>query len=125
METADERLKILQMLDDGKISAEEATSLLRALGGGRRAAQTAPNLDGSARYLRVQVTDLGSGESKVNVTLPIGLVKAGLRMAERFAPDFGELDMDELGEMITSGVTGKIVEVVDQEDNERVDIYVE
>ena len=125
METLDERLKILQMLDDGKISAEEATSLLRALAGGSRSATKGPGPVGASRYLRVQVTDLGSGESKVNVTLPIGLVKAGLRMAERFAPDFGELDMDELGEMITSGMTGKIVEVVDQEDNERVDIYVE
>ena len=46
-------------------------------------------------------------------------------MVERFAPDFGELDMDDLGAMITGGMTGRIVEVVDQDDNERVEIYVE
>ena len=57
--------------------------------------------------------------------VPIVLVQAGLRMVERFAPDFGELDMDDLGAMITGGMTGRIVEVVDQDDNERVEIYVE
>ena len=33
--------------------------------------------------------------------------------------------MDELGELIASGTIGKIVEVMDEEDNERVEIYVE
>ncbi len=121
----EERLKILQMLEEGKISAEEATTLLRALGGGRRAASRAPGVGGENRYLRIHVTDLTSGKSKVNVTLPMGLVGAGLRMAERFAPEFEGFDMQELEELLASGVGGKLVEVLDEEDNERVEIYVE
>ena len=35
MAAAEERLRVLQMLEDGKITPEEATSLLRALGKGQ------------------------------------------------------------------------------------------
>jgi hypothetical protein len=46
-------------------------------------------------------------------------------MAERFAPDFEGFDMQELQELLASGVDGKLVEVMDEQDNERVEIYVE
>ncbi|MBL7063084.1 MAG: hypothetical protein ISS49_02600 [Anaerolineae bacterium] len=121
----DERLKILQMLEEDKITAEEAATLLRAMDGGRRAAPGAPGPGRQGRYLRIQVTDLPSGTGKVNVTIPVEMVKAGLRIAERFAPGFEDLDLQELGELIASGAIGKIVEVMDAEDNERVEIYVE
>ncbi len=123
--TSEERLKILQMLEDGKITAEEAATLLRALEGRRRTGAGVPSGGGENRYLRVQVTDMASGAGKVNVTVPIGLVRAGLRIAERFAPDMEGLDLQEIVELITEGAMGKIVEVVDAEDNERVEVYVE
>ncbi len=126
--STNERLKILQMLDEEKITAEEAATLLRAMeGGGRRARPPRPpSSPGSeGRFLRIRVTDMASGTGKVNVTIPVGLVSAGLRIAERFAPEFEGLDLAELEEVITSGVDGKIVEVMDAEDNEMVEIYVE
>ena len=126
MSATEERLKVLQMLEDGKISPEEASSLLRALGrgqeGGAARGYGAPTEN---RFLRIRVTDLASGTSKVNVTIPLGLVGVGLRIAERFAPDAQGIDMGELEETILSGAKGKIVEVMDAEDNERVEIYVE
>ena len=125
MTTADERLKVLQMLEDGKITAEEAAGLLRALQGGRRAAPTGTGPDGKARFLRIQVTDLDLDTAKVNVTVPYSLVSVGLRMAARFAPEFEGVDLEELENLIASGALGKIVEVIDEEDNERVEIYVE
>jgi hypothetical protein len=121
----DERIKILQMLEEDKITAEEAATLLRAMDGGRRAAPGAPAPGGEGRYLRIRVTNADSGAAKVNVTVPMGLVSAGLRMAERFAPELEGFDMQELGELIASSAGGKIVEVMDAEDNERVEIYVE
>lgn len=123
--TSEERLKVLQMLEEGKISAEEAATLLRALEGGTRSRGRPSEPGGQHRYLRIQVTDMASGTGKVNVTVPIGLVRAGLRIAERFAPDFGEFDLQELADLIAEGAMGKIVEVVDAEDNERVEIYIE
>jgi hypothetical protein len=121
----DERLKILQMVEDGKISADDATTLLRALEGGDRRSPSPIVADTENRYLRVQVTNLDTGVAKVNVTIPLRLVSVGLRMAERFAPEFEEFNIAELEEMIVSGAMGKLVEVVDSEDNERVEVYVE
>jgi len=120
-----ERLKILEMLEQGKISADEAASLLRALEGGQRAASSTLPPGGRRQYLRIQVTDVATGAAKVNVTLPMSLVGAGLRMAERFAPEFEGFDLQELEELLASGADGKIVEVLDEQDNERVEIFVE
>jgi len=126
MAADEERIKILQMLEEGKVTAEEAATLLRALEGGRRSGPApAPAQGGKRQFLRIQVTDLTSGTAKVNVTLPMGLVGAGLRMAERFAPEFEGFDVQELQDLLASGVDGKLVEVVDEDDNERVEIYVE
>ena len=122
---SEERMKILQMLEEGKISPDEATTLLRALDGGQRATPSVVGPGSGNRFLRVQVTDLDSGKAKVNVTIPMGLVGAGLRMAERFAPEFEGFDLQELEEMLASGAMGKMVEVRDEEDNELVEIYVE
>ncbi len=121
--TTEERLKILQMLEEGKITAEEAAALLRALGG-RKPGPAGPGPSGEARFLRVHVTDIGSGRSKVHITIPLQLVKVGLRIAERFAPET-EVDWQGLAEAITGGAIGKIVEIEDVEDNERVEVYVE
>lgn len=121
----EERLRILQMLEDGNITPEEATALLRALEKGGRAGARAAGQSGEHRFLRIQVTDLASGTGKVNVTIPLGLVSAGLRIAKRFVPEFEGVDMEELEEAIVSGANGKIIEVMDAEDNERVEIYVE
>ena len=114
MSATEERLKVLEMLEQGKITPEEASSLLRALGRGQeRAAARGVGAPTENRFLRIRVTDLDSGTGKVNVTIPLGLVGVGLRIAERFAPDAGGIDMKELEETIIGGAQGKIVEVMD------------
>lgn len=125
MVASEERLRVLRMLEDGKITPEEATSLLRALSQGQKSGPRETGSGTGARYLRIRVTDLNSGTGKVNVTIPLGLVSAGLRIAERFAPESQNIDLQELEQLIASGADGKIVEVMDAEDNERVEIYVE
>ena len=68
---------------------------------------------------------LNSLDGTVNVNLPLSLVKAGIKMGARFAPDMEELDWNELVIAIQEGASGKIVEVEDEEDGERVEVYVE
>lgn len=121
----EERLKILQMLEDGKITAEEAATLLRALEG-KRTTRGVASAGGDSRVLHVRVSDLTSGADRVNVTIPMGLVSVGLRIAARFAPkEFGEIDPQALEEAISGGVVGKLIEVIDAKDGKRIEVYVE
>lgn len=123
MATSEERLKILKMIEEGKISAEEGARLLAALAKAeRKRAAAAP---GEGRWLRVRVTDVDSGKTAVNVNLPISLVNVGLRMGARFVPEMEGVSMDELEESIRQGVTGKIIDIVDEQERQRVEVYVE
>ena len=126
MATVEERMQILKMIEEGKISAEEGAKLLAALAAGGKvdAGRREPGV-GGAKQFRVRVTDLATGRNKVNVNIPMGLVNVGLKMGARFAPDIEGINFDEVVAAIKSGSQGKIVDVVDEEDGERVEIYVE
>jgi hypothetical protein len=74
----------------------------------------------------VRVTDLATGKSKVNVNIPMGLVSVGMRMGARFAPAMAGIDAEQvMAAAIRQGVQGKVVDVEDLDDGERVEIYVE
>jgi hypothetical protein len=125
MATNEERMKILRMIDDGKITAEEGAKLLATLSESRKAAARKPTLRGAyggARWLKVRVTDTMTGKAKATVNLPLGLVDAGLNIASKYAPDVA---FDELVEAINAGAEGKIIDVYDEEDGEHVEIFIE
>ena len=125
MATNEERLKILKMIDEGKITAEEGARLLSTLSESRKAATRKPTLHGTyggARWLKVRVTDTMTGKAKATVNLPLGLVDAGLNIASKYAPDVA---FDELVEAINAGAEGKIIDVYDEEDGEHVEIFIE
>ena len=124
MTLKEERMQILKMIEAGTITADEGAKLLAALEEG--ATKSAPSTPGGqARWMRIRVTDLNSGRAKVNVNLPMGLVNFGMKMGARFAPEVADIDLDEIIQAIKEGAQGKIVEVEDEEDNERVQIYIE
>ena len=126
MTTAEERMKILKMIDEGKISAEEGARLLSALNEGQRgSSSTMPRMSGSARWLRVRVTDVATGRSKATVQIPIALLDAGMKIGAHFAPEVEGVDMSTIMEALRSGTMGKIVDVIDDEDGEHVEIFVE
>jgi hypothetical protein len=130
MSNTEERLKILKLIEEGKISAEEGAKLLSALSQGRRGpgAPTPPRppgMPGSARWLRIRVTDTRTGRSKASVQIPLALVDAGLKIGAHFAPEVEGVDMSNVMDALRSGVTGKIIDVTDDEDGEHVEIFVE
>lgn len=126
MASTEERLRILKMIEEGKVSAEDGARLLEALSAAeqRRSTSEAPPNE-APRWFRVRVTDLRTGRNKVNVNIPMGLVNVGMKMGARFAPDMEGVDLNQLTEMVKSGATGKLVEIEDEEDGERVEIFVE
>ena len=126
MASTEERMKILKMIQEGKITAEEGAKLLAALreSRGKSARPGGPRMEGKG-WLRVRVTDMATGRTKVNVNLPLGLMDAGLRIGAQYAPELQGLDLNQLISEVRSGASGKIIDVIDEEDGEHVEIFIE
>jgi hypothetical protein len=136
MAITDERMKILQMIQEGQLTPEAAAQLLQAV-------EEAPAPPASAvvlgaafpvegepsvnrpRWLRVRVTDTDTGRPRVNVRLPISLVTVGLKLGSQFAPEIEGLDFAQLIQAANSGETGAFVDVFDEEDGEHVEVFLE
>jgi len=81
----EERLRVLNMLAEGKLTAAEAASLLDALGGNKPAEPGAPAPQ--PRYLRVVVDGHDGQEGgRVNLRVPMSLIRAGVRLAALLPP---------------------------------------
>jgi len=130
-----ERLRILELLQQQKITAAEAAELLQALGDRGRdtprrpdrsrwlAEELAPRSD-RARWIRVRVTDERSGRVRTNVSVPIGMVGFGLGFARRFRGVPGVGVVDEMFEAVRTGRRGTIFDV-SNEGGERVEIVID
>ncbi len=126
MVTSEERMKILKMISDGKITAEEGSRLISALSQRSDKASKVAKRSLSGQMLRVRVTDMTTGKTKVNVNVPMKLVDAGLNIAAQFTPEMENAQMMEaVKEALAENISGKIVDVVDEEDREHVEIFIE
>ena len=125
MDKSEERVRILKMVQSGHISAEEAALLLKALDQGRPGQKPQPPAMPSRepRQVRILVTDLSSGKEKVNVKMAWNLLSVGVKMGAHFAHD--DIRMEDLVAAVQAGAVGKVLEMVDQEDKERVEVFVE
>jgi hypothetical protein len=149
---SEERLKILKLLEEGKITPEDAIGLLNALSSGAKAAPAAPpaapapavkpmpfsppaseppqpaavtTTAGKFRFFRVRVTDTRTGRAKAMVTIPIGLMEWGLKIGAQFSPEVGNINIADFNQLMESGIDGKLVDVLDEEDGEHVEVFVE
>lgn len=132
MASSEERMRILMMIQEGKISAAEGARLIEALEeiSDAPSAPPAPAAPGVAssrkpRYLRVLITDTDSGKARVNVRLPASLINSGIRMGARFAPEIEGLDMEDLNAWLNSGEIGQIVDIFDEDDGEHIEVFLE
>jgi hypothetical protein len=131
MATSEERMKVLKMVQEGKITPEMAAELLKSLDASSKRTQPEESSTnaypgkGGGRFFRVRVTDTDSGKTRVNVRLPLGMVNAGIRMGMRFSPEVEGLDAARLAEALAAGETGQIMDIYDDEDGEHVEVYIE
>ena len=126
MATSEERMQILKMIEAGTISASEGAELLRALEQDKGSQPSEPMKGASEpRWFRVRVTDTKTGKNKVNVNIPMGLVNVGMKMGARFSPELEGMDFEEISEIVKAGGQGKVMDVIDEEEGERVEIFVE
>jgi hypothetical protein len=146
----DERLRILRLVEEGSLTAEQAIRLLNDKSStsasmksetveaseleyqqaaspetGEPVTPKSNGLGGNGRWLRVRVTDMATGRNKVIVNLPTTLVNWGMKVGARYAPEVADLDFDELSKLIESGAGGKLVEVFDEEDGEHVEVFID
>ena len=124
-----ERMRILEMLEQGKITASEAADLLSALedrGRDRRdrgrwgASEPPPS---SARRFRLRVTDTRSGREHANFTFPLGMLGMGIGIGKKFRMP-GNQHMDVIMDAVRQGKRGTIFDVSGG-DGERVEIIIE
>ncbi len=131
----EEKVRILKLVEEGKISAEEAARLLGAV-------EEPPRPGGKARWLKVRVYEGDREEPRVRVNLPLSLIKLGVKVGGKFAismPDKAKEKLKEkgidlssldaldkveelLGELAEEGPF-KLVDV--EEGKERVEVYLE
>jgi hypothetical protein len=78
-----------------------------------------------AKTLRVRVVE--DGHPTVNVKVPIGVARWGMKMARAFSPEMKDanLDWDGIMAIIKEGEQGKLVEVEDEVDHKTVEVWVE
>jgi hypothetical protein len=138
---SEERKKILEMLAEGKISVEEAERLLSALsetdaesGSGERTGSS------KLKYLRV-VVEPGEGSEKaerVNIRVPIKLIRAGIKLASLLPNDVQgkvddalkekgiSLDFSQINEKNMEEIVESLRDLtVDVEGQDRVRVYCE
>lgn len=148
-----EKIKILEMIQEGKLTATEGMDLLKAIEEGNVDKVVSPmvfseevNKESPAaspmdRFLRVRV--VGEKMLKVNVNVPFSLLRSASKLvvyAMSFVPadkraefeqkglDLQALDVEGLVRLVEESVDGKIVdvEVADpQEGRIKVEVYVE
>ncbi len=126
----EEKMRVLKMVEEGKISAEEAADLLASLDSLDPEEHAVKQVKGGIRgkKLRIVVTSLDSDRPKVNVKIPLRLVK----WAEKFIPSDAKKEMDHQGinlDEILSSVDDleqeTLVDVTDEDSREHVRIFIE
>ena len=131
MASTEERMRILMMIQEGKISAAEGAQLIEALDELNEPTPPAPLSPGEysigkrPRYLRILVTDSDTGKTRVNVSLPTSLIRSGLQMGAKLVPEVEGLSLEDLSAWMTSGESGEILDVFDEEDGEHIEVFLE
>ena len=102
--------------------AEEAARLAEGSDhGGAQARES----EKQAKLLGVRVVE--DGHPTVNVKVPIGVAKWGMKMAQAFSPQMknANLDWDSITAIIQEGERGKLVEVEDEAHYKTVEVWLE
>jgi hypothetical protein len=114
--------KILKMVEEKKITAEEAEKLIDMI---EPENTGLTQYDSSAngnyeKFLRVKVVE--NGANKVNVNIPLSLIEVGLKLGTQVGAQFEpklealkNIDFNEIIQSIKNGAQGKLVEIEDDE----------
>jgi hypothetical protein len=117
---SEERLRILKMIESGQVNAEDGARLLEAFD---REPVVEPRP--RTRMLRIRITDLARQRGKIEVRIPLSLINVGLRLGAKLAPRVTNEQLQHLTHEVERGATGRVFEVHDLEEGERIEVFVE
>jgi hypothetical protein len=86
----DEKMKILKMLEDGKITSEEATKLLEAI------EDKSQRIEGKGKLLKVKVIE--GGAQRINIKIPLKLIKTIAKIGGNIDIDLPDSAKEKLSE---------------------------
>lgn len=141
-EPEDDRLRVLRLVQQGKVTPEQGLKLLEALAppppptaerpgegvgprpaGGVSVGFAVGAQPARGRMLRIRI--LEEGEDRVNLNIPLGLARSALRLIPaRAQRHLAGVDLDALLDQIEHGATGKIL-VIQDDDESGVEVVVE
>jgi hypothetical protein len=125
----DEQMMILNMLQEGKITADEAAKLLESLDSSAKKKdiknQSGESPKSEGKFFRVAITDTTTGKSRANIRMPLSVMGIGMKFGAHFAPQIDGVESDQLMDAIRNGQVGKIIDVFDDDSGEHVEIYIE
>ena len=126
-----ERKKVLEMLQEGKITSKEAADLLEAIDDTSDNYNEVSNLSKSysKKYLKIRVIE-GSDQSKVKLNIPIKLVKLGLSFASKLnssieGVQISNKEIDIILDAIENEIEGEIISIDADDGKTKVKIYIE
>ncbi len=121
----DERNRILSMVEAGQVSAIQAAQLLDTIEG--EPAYHQPPEKVRARILRIRATSQQSKQQKTNfsASISVQLVKLSTRLGGHLLPQLDNEVIEEILHSIESGATGRLLDLQDLEQGERIEIFVE
>ena len=121
--SADERNRILNMIESGQITAGQAAQLLDTL---------LPEYEQSGgqvenRTVRIWLTDMSTNRKKMNMTatIPVYLVSMSLRLLARLVSQLNDSTIQNVIRAIERGTTGRLLDLQDLEEGKRLEVFVE
>ena len=99
----DERLRILKMVEDGTITAEQAAELMKAMGVEEESQVPAKSQAGYDKKMFRIIVDSVDGD-KVNVQFPVGAIKKILKVTGKLPiadKDLQGVDLEQMMEAIS------------------------
>ena len=106
----DEQFVILQMVQDGTISADEGGRLLESMARASRVTPPpAPSPPPGPASIHILVTNQ-NGEREVDLNLPVALVDTGLTLASKLFPG-RKFDIPDIRQIAKSGFKGKLLDI--------------
>jgi hypothetical protein len=127
MATDKEKIKILQMIESGRITPDQGIELLEAcsVAEAKNSLKSVESGAATPQWVKVIVTDLTSGKKRVNIRMPAALVSTSAKFGARLSIEKQNLNSEIIRDSIKAHKIGKILDVADDVDQERVEIILE